>query len=341
MTKKIGICYASSDEYAPYSGISLLSLLKNNSQFVDNVYILSFGIKNENKTKLKDIVKNYSCNFVFIDAISILEPIFISLNLDSYGGSYATYARAFISDLIPNNNGRVLYVDSDTIVDGSIEELVNIDMDSPTKLYGAVIGTNQYTEGNNEINLTNGNSIYFACGVMLFNMKGWREFNCSNLICEYINSHGSNYRYADQTVINNTIQEKYVIALHPKYNYWGHIYRGSRFWYQMRLGNFWFRKTIEEAKKNPVIIHYKGYIVHPWRKNNISLLSSRYQYYKSISPWKNMPEYSIYYDFSQGKITKSNQIKYNQQIRNLRYPPYILSLLSILLKIKYVIICRK
>lgn len=341
MMNKIGICYASSNEYAPYSGISLLSLLKNNSQYVNNVYILSFGIKNENKTRLQSVVEAYKCNFIFIDAISILEPIFTLLNLDSFGGSYATYARAFISDLIPNDNGKILYVDSDTIVDGSIEELVQIDMDNPIKLYGAVIGTNQYTKGNDEINLVNGNSIYYACGVMLFNMKEWRSYNCSNLICDYISSHGSTYRYADQTVINNVIQEKYVIALHPKYNYWGHIYRGSRFWYQMTLGDFWHKKIIEEAKISPVIIHYKGYIVHPWRKNNVSSLSNRFQYYKSISPWKNVPEYSIYYDSSQGKITKENKIKYNQQIRSLRYPPYILLLLGTLSKIKHIFLCKK
>lgn len=337
--KKINVCYASSNEYAPYTGISLFSCLENNADIIDTVYILSFGILEENRLKLKEVVENRNCGFVFVEAIPIMKPIFESINLDTFRGSYATYARAFISYLIPEEVDRLLYIDSDTIVDGSLKEIADLDLDSMDKVYAAVIGTNHYfSKDNPETKLDNGNRIYFQAGIIFFNLNLWRKYGCTEMIEDYIKHHGSSYPNADQTVINNVIEQKYVHPLHPKFNYWGHIYRGPRLWYQMRLGEFWDDDTIKEAIDHPVIIHYKGYIVHPWRKDSISSLYDRYHSYKPLTPWKDDVEYSINYDFSLGRISQE-LVKINKdQLRNLRYHPNTLKLRAILSMIKHFII---
>ena len=59
--RKLNICYASSNEYAPYTGISLFSCLENNADIVDKVFILSFGIDDDNKEKLRSVVENHYC----------------------------------------------------------------------------------------------------------------------------------------------------------------------------------------------------------------------------------------------------------------------------------------
>ena len=336
--RKLNICYASSNEYAPYTGISLFSCLENNADIVDKVFILSFGIDDDNKEKLRSVVENHYCEFVFIEAIPILKPVFERINLDTFRGSYATFSRAFISYLIPEGVEKLLYIDSDTVVDGSVKDIAAIDMYSPDKVYAAVVGTNHYTVNNPEIILDNGNKTYFQAGVMFFNLINWRKFKCSEQIEEYVSSHASSYRNADQTVINNVIEEKYVEPLHPKYNYWGHIYRGSRLWYQMRLGGFWPDNTIKEAMEAPVVIHYKGYVVHPWRKGSVSSLADRYQFYKKRSPWKDNVEYSIDYDCSIGRETDELRRKNKRTIRNLRCPSFVIKLRSVLSLIKHLII---
>ena len=320
MNRKINICYASSNEYAPYTGISLFSCLENNASLIDKVFILSFGIKDDNKEKLRYVVESHNCEFIVIEAIPILKPIFERINLDTFRGSYATFSRAFISYLIPEGVESLLYIDSDTIVDGSIEELCSIEMTNPDKVFAAVIGTNHYTNNNPELILDSGNKTYYQAGVILFNLTNWRKYNCSEQIEKYVMNHASSYRNADQTVINNVIEEKFIHPLHPKYNYWGHIYRGSRFWYQMRLGGFWSYRTIIEAKRRPVIIHYKGYVIHPWRKGSISTLKHRYQYYRLKSPWRGLEEYSIYYDPEQGAETDQMKQKYKREIRGIKTP---------------------
>ena len=341
MNRKINICYASSNEYAPYTGISLFSCLKNNASLVDKVFILSFGIKDDNKEKIRYVVESHNCVFVIIEATPILKPIFERINLDTFRGSYATFSRAFISYLIPEGIESLLYIDSDTIVDGSIEELCGLKMTNPDKVYAAVIGTNHYTRNNPELILDNGNKTYYQAGVIFFDLTNWRKYHCSEQIEEYVKNHTSSYRNADQTVINNVIDEKFVKPLHPKYNYWGHIYRGARLWYQMRLGGFWSNKVIKEAIKSPVIIHYKGHVVHPWKKGSISSLYSRYHYYKQETPWKDDIEYSIYYDFEKGCETKELKEKYDRQIKNLRRHPYAIPFHIVKIKIEELLKCQK
>lgn len=334
MEGKINICYASSNEYAPYTGISLFSCLENNASIVDKVFILSYGINEENINRIKKVVDDHHCEMMVIDAIPILKPIFERINLDTFRGSYATFSRAFISYLIPDEIDNLIYIDSDTIVDGSLHDLCSLKMNSPDKVYAAVIGTNHYTKNNPEIIMDNGNKIYFQAGVMFFNLNNWRKYNCSEKIEEYVKNHTSQYRYADQTVINNVIEEKYVNPLHPKYNYWGHIYRGTRFWFQMRMGGFWSDDIIKEAKKNPVIIHYKGHVVHPWKKDSISSLYDRYHFYKLMTPWKDEVEYSIYYDYEKKCETDELRKYYKDEIKYLRFHPYILYILPFIVKTK-------
>lgn len=327
--RKLNICYASSNEYAPYTGISLFSCLENNADIVDKVFILSFGIDDDNKEKLRSVVENHYCEFVFIEAIPILKPVFERINLDTFRGSYATFSRAFISYLIPEGVERLLYIDSDTIVDGSLAPISTLDMGTD-KVYAAVVGTNQYSRSNPELVLDNGNRTYYQAGVMYFNLSNWRKHKYSEQIEEYVKNHSSSYRNADQTVINNVISEDQVIALHPKFNYWGHIYKGSRFWFEMKRGGFWNRMTISEARKAPVIIHYKGYVVQPWRKDSISSLAERYHYYKRLSPWKDEKEYSIYYDFERNEITTELKKNYDKQIAGLRTSAFALPFLKVL-----------
>lgn len=321
---KINICYASSNEYAPYTGVSLFSCLENNADIVDKVFILSFGINAENIQRIASVVDSHHCDLKVIDAIPVLKPIFERINLDTFRGSYATFSRAFISYLIPSEIDNLLYIDSDTIVDGRLEEISNLSMFSPDKVYAAVIGANHYTRHNPEIILENGNKTYFQAGVMFFNLMNWRKYHCSERIEDYIKTHTSSYRNADQTVINNVIEEEYVLPLHPKFNYWGHIFRGLRLWYQMKMGGFWSYRDIKEAKSKPVIIHYKGYVVHPWRKDSISSMSDRYHFYKELSPWKDDLEYSIYYDFNEGRETEELHQRYDSEIKHLRYPVVLL-----------------
>lgn len=299
----LNICYASSNEYSQYTGISLLSALENNADIINQIFLLDYNISKDNLMKIKSICNKYDKDIVVIDAISKMKEIINNIELDTFEGSFATYSRAFISYLIPNEEYNLLYIDSDTIVDGSFGDLRKIDFEKENAVFAAVIGVNQYFENNNELKLNNGNRMYFQCGVILYNLKKWNEYRCSEKIVEYIKSNGSYYLYADQTLINNVIPEKLIVPIPPKYNYWGHMFRGGRRIYELTRGSFFNKKIVYETKKDRVIIHYKGDVIHPWLKGCFSSLKGRYAYYKKLSPWNNTADKSILYDEKKNKYS--------------------------------------
>lgn len=336
MEKEFCVCYASSNEYAQYTGISILSLLDNNSEIVDRVYLLSFGIKENNIKLIKSVVDRYHKELIIIDAISKMSGIFKELELLLFEGSYATYARAFIAQIIDDYDGKLLYIDSDTIVDGSILPLKELDLEHLRKVYAGVIGMNQYIFPYTEARLANGNSRYYACGVMLFDLKMWKNSNCTGKIVEYIkNSTDKNFIFADQTVINNSIPDSLAYPLDLEYNYWGHMFRGSRIKFELTRKGFYTSKQVKYAMEHPVIIHYKGYIVHPWLKGNVSSLSERYHYYKTMSPWVNEIENTIYYSEKDGRETPKQINEMNQTMKFLRYSGFTEWIREILIIIKH------
>ena len=98
------------------------------------------------------------------------------------------------------------------------------------------------------------------------------------------------FRFADQTLINNALDEAlfgmlpltYDAAMHnfcDKYNL--RLYRG---------GNFYSDDEIWEALKNPIIVHYcGGPLERPWFSVCMSRQRNAYYHYKQMSPWKDVP----------------------------------------------------
>lgn len=66
--KEFNIVYCCSDYYAPHLGVSLTSILENvRVKNIINFHILDFGIKKENKAKLRLICDKYNAlNHIFL-----------------------------------------------------------------------------------------------------------------------------------------------------------------------------------------------------------------------------------------------------------------------------------
>ena len=337
----LAICYASSNEYAPYTGVSMLSLLQNNASIISKIYILSFGINDENIMKIKQVADLFKCEVQIIDAITEMRATFERLGMRTFEGSYATYARAFISEVIKDYDGKLLYIDSDTVIDGSLGPLLSIDMEKKGYSFGAVLGMNQYRYPYQEQCIYKGKKVYYACGVLLFHLGNWKKNKCNKLIVDYImNSVDKDFVYADQTVINNALPEQYGVPLDLKFNYWGHMYRGRRIIYELTRKNFYTKTQVKEAMEAPVIIHYKGHVVHPWLKGNASSLAGRYAFYCDMSPWREQDNKSIYYDEVLKKNTEQQKKLMDESKKELMHGPFTTFLIEKKVFVKHLIFRR-
>lgn len=318
---KLYICYASSDYYARETGVSLLGFLDNNPDYEpEEIFILDYGILPQNKEKLDGIASAKGKRINYLPAKAILEKIQEKCNLSNFRGSLATYSRAFIDKIMPEYVDRLLYIDSDTVVVGSVSELENFDMDNSV-MAGCVAELFSDEIHRGHIKLYTGNSWYINCGIVLFDLSNWRKFNCFERISDVLKIK-KRYPCADQTLINNALPQAMLKRMPRKFNYTFHTYHPKQEPFWMSIGGVNNKNEINEAIDKPVIIHYPGSPVNrPWYEGCLSRRANDYYRYKSQSPWKDDKLYSLdeYKNSLEGFSRKFGYFIHQQEIHRSSY----------------------
>ena len=201
----IPIFLASDNNYAPFVATAIASICDNTDSYCE-FYVLDGGISEENKERICNLKKqfdNFSVTFVKIDT----EKYFKNFIVESYI-TVATYYRFVIADLFPDLE-KVLYLDVDIIAQGDILDLYNVDLEN--YILGAVIdqGDKLYIsrlKKNLDMNIF---SHYFNAGVLLLDLKKWREDNISKKLFEIEKKYRGNLLCNDQDVLNKLFENNY------------------------------------------------------------------------------------------------------------------------------------
>ena len=278
---EIIIVYSSDDKFAHVMGVSLVSVFENNQDASEIiVFILDDKISSLNKNKLISVFNKYNSKYHFIDVSQLIIPDFIISNR----WPKSAIIRLYISNLLPNSVSRILYLDCDTIINQSLKELWNIDMDNKI-----IAGVNDCVGNGYKKNLgININSPYINSGVLLIDLNRFRRFDCEAKINSFMSKYGKVIRYPDQDIING-IFEGNILVLEPRYNAMTIFYD---FTYMDMLkyrkpSFFYTRDQIEAALLKPSIIHFTSSFlsVRPWVKGSKHPQLSKYLRYKKLSPW--------------------------------------------------------
>ena len=122
--KTIPIVLPSDENYAPYLCASMYSILVHTKSFI-KFFILDGGIKLDSKRKIENSLKlfdNFSVEYIDMAKYNLKKfP-------DTTQYSVNTFSRYFISELSLGFD-KVLYLDSDTIVNSDISELYDEDLE--------------------------------------------------------------------------------------------------------------------------------------------------------------------------------------------------------------------
>lgn len=125
----ISILCATDEKYVPWCGIMLTSVFENNMDCIIDVYILVDSPMSKSVQKRFARMGNkYRSHIHWIIVNDEILKKFSIKGMDYW--SIATYYRLFAAELLPETVHRILYLDCDIIVDGSIRPLWNIDMES-------------------------------------------------------------------------------------------------------------------------------------------------------------------------------------------------------------------
>lgn len=284
---KAHIIYASDDKFAEILGVSMVSLFENSRDIDISLYILDSGITDDDKTKLETVCKSYKRDIpIWIEAKDISRELSMEVAVDR--GSLSQYARLFLSESLPEDLGRVLYLDCDIIVRKSIRELWNLDLHGKT--IGALMDAfSKYYRKN--IGLEPG-GIMFNSGVMLIDLEKWRRDEVEDRLLKFIKDRNGRIQQGDQGALNAVLSHD-TYCFEPRFNSVTIFYD---FTYKEMLTyrkppEFYTEGEIREAVKNPSIIHFTTSFLskRAWMKGCQHRYVGEWLKYKSMSPWKGDP----------------------------------------------------
>jgi lipopolysaccharide biosynthesis glycosyltransferase len=282
MIMDLNVVYASDNRYAQHVGVSMTSLFENNLDFKNiNIYLIDNNISSENKNKLTWICKKYKRTIEFINFDYIGKKLKLNINNSI---SISSYSRLFLSTVLDESIEKVIYLDCDSIINGSLIELWKKDL---SNYYVAGVCDSVSEDTKIKVNMDK-DAPYINAGMLLINLKKWREHNIEEKFLEFIDSYKGQVFHHDQGTINGVLNEK-IFILHPKYNAMTPFFTMKRreIVEYYGLTEFYSENELTEAIRNPIFVHFTpAFVNRPWIKGCKHPLSSLYKKYLDLTPWE-------------------------------------------------------
>jgi lipopolysaccharide biosynthesis glycosyltransferase len=286
------VVYALDDRFAILTGISIESLLYNNKDSFDRItiHLLLISVSEENKAKISQIVSKYDDER---DRITVRFYEHVDINkLDGLKTtkqwSVVTWMRLLLPDIFPALD-KILYLDGDTVIDGSLKNLWETDVEEYS--IAGVLDSTVYAIAERELYLDKLPKPYVNAGVLLINLRQWRKDCFTENAISYASERPS-ITFVDQDVINAIVTKKLILP--ARYNNYGaKLLRFLRVCKDSRkyIYKYYSRKELKWELRNTVIMHYGGSAYF-----NGNFVSYREAFrvfvkYKRMGPFNDAPDY--------------------------------------------------
>lgn len=248
---------AADDNYAMPLAVTASSAIANlQSDRPVALFILDGGISKTNKRKIK---RSLDSKQVEISWITLDNALFANLTSDRHL-TVTAYYRLLLPQVLPAEFKKAIYLDTDMVVTGNLEDLWNIDIgdnyvlavQDDTQLYISMCTSLRNYE---ELGISP-DCKYFNSGLLVINMDKWRTDNIGHRVIEYIRQN-IQYRPNDQDALNAIVAGKWG-QLHPKWNQMPGVYDNS-----FKERNPLPPEVYQELLHQPCVIHFTN-TPKPW-----------------------------------------------------------------------------
>lgn len=126
----IPIVFSSDNNYSPYLGVAIYSLLKNISRDKNyDIIILDSAIKEINKSRINSLIKEFdNVSIRYFNIVSFYKKYDQDIFFTDRYYTKANYNRLFIPEIL-HNYDKVIYLDSDILIFEDVSNLYNIDLE--------------------------------------------------------------------------------------------------------------------------------------------------------------------------------------------------------------------
>lgn len=233
---------------------SALANLKSNRKIA--LFILDGGISKSNKKK---IIKSLELEKIDISWIQIDDIELNNLQLSRHLTTTAYY-RLLITKFLPPEIDKAIYLDTDMVVQGNLEDLWNIPLQDNYVLavQDDVVLYISMSDGlrNYQDLGIDPDEKYFNSGLLVINLEKWRSENIGEKVIELIKENRE-YMKNDQDGLNAILVGKWG-EIHPRWNQMPRIYDYSSWQESPHTEDIY-----EELLHKPYIIHFTN-SPKPW-----------------------------------------------------------------------------
>lgn len=270
---RTAFAYSTDENYVKLTAVSICSLLKHNPGAT--VVVLANNVKTESAALLRQLVTGRGGRFEITDVAETLKDI-IALGAASYV-SFSAYARLFIPHLLKDRFDRVVYIDGDTLIADSLNELSSLDLEGKPFAIGYDCIYNSYKK---LIGLPY-DAPYFNSGVLVMDLAVWSRCRCTERIFDYMQNVRHDLMFGDQDYFSLVLASDAAI-LPPRYNFLTHFQmfrraKDVRFVMNVPAPCWYGDDEFAIAQKHPAVRHFLGHTLgRPWFKESKNPLRSLY-----------------------------------------------------------------
>ncbi len=284
---KLDVIYATDENYAMYTGVSLVSLLDNNKKIDKlNIHILDNAVTEESKAKLISLTNKYGRNIIFHNAKDLFNKLSDKITMKSTQ-TITAYACCFMAYLLDETLDKVLYMDGDSLICGDLSELCTIDM---TDIYACGVLDIAAPIVREKIGFKQDDT-YINSGFLYMSLKNIREASLRPRIIRFIEEVIPTSMHNDQDVVNG-VYKGHIKVLPLKFNVITPLYekKFKEIEYYYKLSYYYSEEEVEEAKKNPTFIHFTAsFVKRPWVSGCKHPKRLEWEKYKAMTEWASFP----------------------------------------------------
>lgn len=264
----LNVVFTIDQKFIQHFSVTLVSLLENNKDLQFDVFVIH---DIDDQTTLNIVADSIQQTYkIKLHLIKVDNSIFDNYRV-SLHYSKAVYFRLLITEILPETIDKALFLDADIVVAGSLHELDDYEFSDNQNLLAV-----DDVEVRTHVPRLNAMGFplkrYFNAGVLLINVKAWRQNKYSEKFIELANKYMDRLEWWDQDILNMFFYDNWQ-EMHPKFN------------------------ALHLRKKLPVtpaIIHYAG-TSKPWLYVHQHPYKSLYWHYIKLTPFKDAvyPDYNL------------------------------------------------